>query len=61
VCIIGGGQIYEKLLPLCGRVYLTRIFKEYDNVDTYFPNLDELNEWSMTESSATQDYRGLKY
>ena len=26
VFVIGGGQIYEKLLPLCDRVYVTKIF-----------------------------------
>ena len=28
--IIGGGQIYEKLLPICDRVYVTKIFKDHD-------------------------------
>ena len=25
--VIGGGQIYKELLPLCDRVYVTKIFK----------------------------------
>lgn len=45
VFIIGGGQIYKELLPFCDRVYVTKIFKEHENVDTYFPNLDEPEEW----------------
>ena len=43
--VIGGGQIYKELLPFYDRVYVTKIYKEYNNVDTYFPNLDLLNEW----------------
>lgn len=44
--IIGGGQIYKELLPFCDRVYVTKIFKSHNNVDTYFPNLDEPEEWN---------------
>ena len=43
--IIGGGTIYKELLPLCDRVYVTWICKDYENVDTYFPNLDKDPNW----------------
>ena len=39
--IIGGSEIYKQLLPYCNRVYVTKIEKSHDNVDTYFPNLDK--------------------
>ena len=45
VFIIGGESIYRELLPFCERVYVTKIYKAYENVDTYFPNLDELPTW----------------
>ena len=44
--IIGGGSIYKEFLSICDRVYVTKIYKDHDNVDTYFPNLDELEEWA---------------
>lgn len=62
--IIGGGQIYKELLPFCDRVYVTKIFKEYDNVDTYFPNLDEPEEWNtwkVTYMGNTQVYNDILY
>ena len=59
--VIGGGQIYEKLLPLCDRVYVTKIFKDHDQVDTYFPNLDESDEWAPAMQSALQNYKDLNY
>ena len=62
--IIGGGQIYKELLPFCGRVYVTKIFKSHENVDTYFPNLDEPEEWNtwkVTEQSKTYTYNDLMY
>ena len=57
--IIGGGQIYEKLLPLCDRVYITKIEKSYENVDTYFPNLDEMSEWKITSSTEPHKYKDI--
>ena len=59
--VIGGGQIYEKLLPLCDRVYVTKIYKDHSNVDTYFPNLDEMDEWAPAACSSIYDYKDLKY
>ena len=44
--IIGGGTIYKEFLSICDRVYVTKIYKDHDNVDTYFPNLDESEEWT---------------
>ena len=51
VFIIGGGVIYKELLPYCDRVYVTKIFKDHDQVDTYFPNLDESDEWAPATCS----------
>jgi dihydrofolate reductase len=61
VFIIGGGMIYRELLPYCQEVYLTRILKDHDNVDTYFPNLDEMEEWVQDDCSETYDYNGVNY
>lgn len=47
VMIIGGGNIYEQMLPLCNRIYLTRVHAEIDG-DTFFPQLDE-NQWKEIE------------
>jgi dihydrofolate reductase len=59
--IIGGGQIYKELLPLCDRVYVTKINKSHENIDTYFPNLDELDEWTLGESSEVYEYKDFTY
>ena len=59
--IIGGGQIYEELLPLCDRVYVTKIYKNHDQVDTYFPNLDESDEWAPATCSDIHQQGDLMY
>ena len=59
--IIGGGSIYEQLLPLCDRVYVTLIEKSHDNVDTYFPNLDKDPQWEVSTCTELRDYKDIPY
>lgn len=61
VFIIGGGSIYKQLLPYCEKVYVTKINKSHENIDTYFPNLDELDEWALGESSEVYEYNDFTY
>lgn len=61
IFIIGGGKIYEELLPMCDRVYVTKIFKDHDQIDTYFPNLDKSDEWAPAMQSALHTYKDLVY
>ncbi|QNL49120.1 dihydrofolate reductase [Olivibacter sp. SDN3] len=46
VFIVGGAQIYEKALATADKIYLTRINQEFDNADTYFPEIDD-EEWLL--------------
>lgn len=59
--IIGGGQIYKELLPFCDRVYVTKIYKDHKNVDTYFPNLDESPEWKVSTHTDLQMSDNIPY
>lgn len=59
--IIGGGQIYKELLPYCDKVYVTKVNHSYKNVDTYFPNLENNEEWEMTVDGEEKEYCGTKY
>ena len=45
--IIGGGKIYELLLPYCTKIHLTKINKDYD-ADTFFPKID-YSKWDITK------------
>ena len=51
--IIGGADIYEMALPVAGRIYLTRIEREFEG-DAMFPAFDprEWNEIARVEKSA---------
>lgn len=59
--IIGGESIYKEFLPFCDRVYVTKIYKDHDNVDTYFPNLDESEEWAPATCGQLLTYNDLTY
>lgn len=59
--IIGGGSIYEQLLPYCDRVYVTFIGKSHDNVDTYFPNLDKDPNWECMTYTELRESNGIPY
>ena len=60
VYIIGGDSVYAQMLPYCDTVYATNIEHSYE-ADTYFPNLDKLDEWSVAEESEEQTYFDLEY
>ena len=40
--------------------HVTKINYSYD-ADTYFPNLDEMDEWTIEESSDERTYFDLEY
>ncbi|NLP34564.1 MAG: dihydrofolate reductase [Clostridiales bacterium] len=60
VYVIGGATIYEQMLNLCDTAHVTKIDYAY-NADTYFPNLDENEEWVLTGESEEQTYHDLIY
>ena len=53
VYVIGGESIYRMLLPYCSTVYVTKIDQAFQ-AETFFPNLDEMDEWVMTEEGEEQ-------
>ena len=40
VFIIGGGRIYNMLMPWVNRLYVTWVHKEFPEADTFFPIID---------------------
>ena len=60
IYVIGGESIYRQMLPYCKVAHVTRINHAYE-ADTYFPNLDEKDEWLVTGVSDEQTYFDLEY
>jgi dihydrofolate reductase len=40
VFVIGGAEIYERLVPLCDELFITHIRQEFDG-DTFFPSFED--------------------
>lgn len=45
IFVIGGGSVYNQLLPFSQNLYITHIFDSFD-ADTYFPEIKEC-EWEI--------------
>jgi len=48
IFIAGGAQIYEQAMPLTDKIYLTRINHEFEDADTFFPEIND-EEWQLEE------------
>ena len=60
IYVIGGGKVYEELLPYCNVAHVTKIDFAFE-ADTFFPNLDQMEEWEITATSDEQTYFDLEY
>ena len=60
VYVIGGESVYRMMLPYCDTAYVTKIDRAFQ-ADTFFPNLDEMDEWVMTEESEEQTCFDLEF
>lgn len=50
VFVIGGGSVYNQLLPYCDTAYITKIDKHYE-ADTFIYDLDKHSDWYVYEES----------
>ena len=60
IYVIGGESIYRLMLDECDRAFVTYVDYAYD-ADTYFPNLDEMNDWKLAEESEEQTYYDIEF
>ena len=62
VFIIGGGHIYNMLMPYTQRLYITWVHKEFPEADTFFPTIDlsEFTKVSETERM-TDEKSGMEF
>ena len=58
--VIGGGAIYRQMLPYCDTAYITKVHCTVP-CDTWFPNLDELDDWYLAETLQTGEENGTAY
>ena len=58
--VIGGGSVYRQLLPYCDAAYITKVHVTPES-DTYFPNLDEMDDWYVAQTLQSGEENGIAY
>ncbi len=58
--VIGGGSIYAHMLPFCDTAYITKVHITPES-DTFFPNLDEMEDWYLAETLQSGEEDGISY
>ena len=58
--VIGGGSIYKQMLSYCDTAYITKVHVTPES-DTYFPNLDEMEDWYIAETMLSGEENGIGY
>lgn len=51
--IMGGGMVYRQMLPLAGKLYLTRVHASFE-ADTFFPEID-FTEWKAVQTETVDE------
>lgn len=58
--VIGGGSIYRQMLPYCDAAYVTKVHTDPGS-DTFFPNLDAMDDWYLADTLQSGEENGISY
>ncbi|MBO4863372.1 MAG: dihydrofolate reductase [Eubacterium sp.] len=60
IYVIGGGSVYKMLEPYCDEAIITKLDYSYQ-ADTFFPDLDQKENWHITDISEEQTCFSIEY
>ena len=58
--VIGGGTVYRQMLPMCDKAIITKVHCTTP-CDTFFPNLDEAEDWQLVQILQSGQEDGISY
>ena len=58
--VIGGGSIYQQMLPYCDTAYITKVHAKPES-DTFFPDLDTDDQWRLAQVLQAGEENGIGY
>ena len=58
--VIGGGSVYKQMLPFCDTAYITKVHTTTP-CDTWFPNLEKMDDWYLAETLLSGEENGIGY
>ena len=61
VFVCGGASIYAQMIEYCDEAYITKVDDEAENVEKFFPNLDEMPDWELAETQEPQEHNGITF
>ncbi len=60
VMIIGGEQVYMQLIRQCERLFITKIFADF-NADKHLMNIDKMRSFELVWESDVMNENGISY
>ncbi len=54
IFVIGGASIYDQVINLADKLYISLVRHSFENANTFFPEINK-NEWIMTEQENFPD------
>ncbi|MEA4896022.1 MAG: dihydrofolate reductase [Oscillospiraceae bacterium] len=60
VYVVGGSEVYRAMLPFCEKAFVTKVIRRAE-ADRFFPDLDSLPDWRLSEVGEEKEFEGLKY
>lgn len=62
IMVIGGGEIYEMIMPIATKILITRVHHSFTDADAFFPDIDE-KKWKQTskQDHAIDDKHAYAY
>ncbi|NLB50461.1 MAG: dihydrofolate reductase [Clostridiaceae bacterium] len=58
--VIGGGTVYDQLLPYCDTILLTQ-FEDMYEADVWFPDIDQSPDWSLDSCGQWLEEDGVRF
>ena len=58
--VIGGSSVYRQMLAYCDTAYITKVHCTPES-DTFFPNLDEVPDWTLDTVLQSGEEDGIAY
>ncbi|MBR6472390.1 MAG: dihydrofolate reductase [Firmicutes bacterium] len=60
IMIIGGASVYNEMMDMCDRLYVTKVYEEFF-ADTFIRDVDQNPNFKVVWSSEEMEEKGLRY
>ena len=60
IYVVGGSEVYRAMLPFCEKAFVTKVRKGAE-ADRFFPDLDSLPDWKLSQEGEEKEHEGLRY